>query len=66
MESYQNNTENEKLFFIYIKYLSIANCIYIAVCAYKETSFAIYNTDLFAYIMGIGLVVFLIHCAKKK
>jgi len=66
MESYQGNTENESLFFTYIKYLSIANCIYIAVCVFRDKNFVFYNTSLFAYIMGIGLVVFLIHCAKKK
>lgn len=59
-------SENERLMFQYIKFLSIANCIYIAVCAVKNTSFAIYNTPLFAHILGIGFVSFVVHCALKK
>lgn len=59
-------TEDERLFFTYLQWLSVANCLYIFVCIIKDTSFAIYNTDIFAYIMGIGFVVFMIHCALNK
>lgn len=58
--------ENERLLFWYIKYLSLFNCVYIGMCAVKNTSFAIYNTPLFAYILGIGFVSFMVHCALKK
>lgn len=59
-------TEDERLLIQYVKYLCVANVIYLFACAWKETSFAIYNTPLFAYILGIGFVSFLIHCAIKK
>lgn len=58
--------EEERLFFTYLMWLSVANCIYILFCVIRGTSFAVYNTDIFAYITGIGFVVFLAHCALNK
>lgn len=59
-------TPNEKLFFQYGISLSAANCVYLIACAERGTSFAILNTPLFAYILGIGLIVFLIHCGIRS
>ena len=59
-------SENERLLFSYIKYLSIANVMYVFFCAYKGSSFAFYNTPLFAYILGIGFITFLAHCALNN
>lgn len=56
-------SESERLMFQYAKYLSLANVIYIVACAFKQENFALYNTPLFAYILGIGLLVFLLHVA---
>ena len=56
-------SENERLLFSYVKFLSIANVMYVIACAVKDTSFALYNTPLFAYILGFGFVAFLVHCA---
>lgn len=59
-------SENERLFFSYLKWLSLANCIYIATCIVKDKTFAWHNTDIFAYVMGLGFVVFLVHCSQTK
>lgn len=56
----------EKRFFNYLTWLSVANCIYILFCIIKGTGFAIYNTDIFAYIMSIGFVTFMMHSALDK
>lgn len=57
---------SEKLFFEYLTFLSIANGLYLGYCIYADKTFKLYNTPLFAYILGIGFVVFLFHCAYKK
>lgn len=60
----QGRDETERLFLLYIKWLSVVNCGYILVCMFITNKFVvIYNTDLFAYVLGIGFVVFLIHNA---
>lgn len=66
LQSNKKNTDNERLFFEYLTFLSLANAIYLAFCLYKNTSFAIYNTPIFAYVMGIGFIAFLVHCAINK
>lgn len=62
----QCKNENEKLFFEYVKWLSIASALYLLACMYYGVSFAIFNTPIFAYITGITLIVFMVHCALKK
>jgi hypothetical protein len=66
LEQAKGNSENERLFFTYLKWLSLANAVYIAICAYKNYTFALYNTPIFAYVMGIGFVAFMVHCALLK
>ena len=58
--------ENERLFFEYLKWISLANGIYTGFCMYKDLTFVIYNTPIFAYIMAVGFLAFLIHCAINK
>lgn len=62
-EQSKRNSVFERLFFGYMKYLSIANCIYIIWCVFKGAYWSIYNTDVFAYILGISFVILLIHVA---
>lgn len=59
-------TGDEKLFFEYCTALSVANCVYIIACALKGTSFAIYNTPLFAFILAVACLVFVFHCGIKR
>lgn len=59
-------SENERLFFEYVKWMSWANCPYILVCMIIGKGFGIMHTDLFAYIIGVGFVAFLIHCALNN
>lgn len=66
LSSSMRNSKVEQLFFSYLMWLSVANCIYILFCAFREKNFALYNTDIFAYITGIGFIVFLVHCALNK
>lgn len=61
MESNKKNTEIERLFFSYIKYLSIANCIYIVWCVFRGSYWSIYHTDVFAYILGICSIIMFLH-----
>lgn len=65
-EGIKQNTEIERLFFSYLKFLSIGNCIYILWCILRGKYWSIYHTDIFAYILGIGFLVFLLHFAIKK
>jgi hypothetical protein len=59
-------TPNERLFFQYGMALCAANCVYIFACAERGTRFALLNTPLFAYILGIGLISFIVHCGIRK
>lgn len=63
----RNNSigSDEQLLFSYVKYLSIGNIMYIITCMVREDYFAIYNTPIVAYILGIGFVSFIIHRALK-
>lgn len=60
------HNEIEKLILNYIQYLSVANCIYIAICMFRNRFWVIYNTDIFAYILGISFVAILVHIACKR
>lgn len=60
------HTGNTKLMFQYLKWLSMANCIYIFICIFREKYVVIHNTGIFAYILAIGFITFLVHCALKK
>lgn len=66
LESNKSQTAEERLFFNYLKWISWANTLYLVICIHKDWTFKLYNTPIFAYIMGIGFIVFLIHCAKNK
>lgn len=66
MEDNINNTVMERLFFSYLKYLSIANCVYIVWCVLNSTYWSIYHTDIFAYILGISFAVLLIHAGYES
>lgn len=66
MEANKKNDENERLFFSYLKYFSIGNCAYVIACLIFGIDWSIYNTDLMAYLLGIGFVAFLIHLALKR
>lgn len=63
MQISKTSNKTERLFFTYLKYLSISNCLYILTCIIRGEYWSIYNTDIFAYIMGIGFFVFLIQVA---
>lgn len=56
----------EQLFFTYLKFISIANCIYIVWCILKGSRFSMLHTDTMAWIMGIGFIAFLVHNALRK
>lgn len=66
LEGMDSFTEDERLLFSYIKYLSLINFIYIVTCYIREEDFAIYNTPVMGYILGIGFVSFIIHRSIKK
>lgn len=57
---------SERLFFTYLKYLSIINCIYIVWCVFRGDSWSIYHTDVFAYILGICSAIFFMHIGFTK
>ena len=65
-EDKEDNIEIERLLFIYVKWLSLANCLYILACMIRGKGFAIYNTDIFAYVTGIGFLVLMVHFALSK
>lgn len=58
--------KNERLFFEYVKWMSWANCPYILVCIIRGKGYGLLHTDIFAYIIGIGFIAFLIHCALNN
>jgi len=60
------NTEHERLLFGSIKYIAIADSLYTLACMINGKDFAIYNTNVFAYVMGISIVVILVHIAYDK
>lgn len=62
----RENTDEESLFFLYLAALCVFGGIYLLACLFLGVSFAIYNTPVFAYITGITLIVFMVHCALKK
>lgn len=66
LERGEEYTLRERLFFQLTKYLSVANCIYLVLCAYYDTKFAVLNTPIFAYILGIGFVVLMYYCIRAK
>lgn len=66
LENSKGHSYEERLFFNYLKWISWANALYLAICLWKDLTFKIYNTPIFAYVMGIGFIAFLIHCAKNK
>lgn len=57
---------NERLFLQYVTFLSLADALYTTVCVFKDKYWVLYNTNIFAYILGIGFLVFLLHCALKN
>jgi hypothetical protein len=61
MESHKRNSKAERLFFMYLKFLSIGNAIYIVWCLLRGSYWSIYHTDIFAYILGIGFIAFMFH-----
>lgn len=58
--------EDERLFFSYLHWLSVAGVVYLIACLYYGKEFALYNTPLFAYILGVGFFAFMLHRAIKK
>lgn len=58
--------EKERLFFIYIKYLSFANAIYTGICTFSNDQWVIKNTDVSSWIIGLGFVAFLCHLALRN
>ena len=66
IQNYKNNNENERLFFEYLKWLSLANSIYLGFCMGMGKTYALLNTPIFAYILGIGFFTFLLHRALNK
>ena len=59
-------SEKDKLIFTFAKYALFANSVYTIVCVFMDSYWAIYQTDIFAYIIGISLVVLLVHIAVNK
>ena len=57
---------NELLALQYLKFLCLANCAYIIYCIFREKYVVIYQTGVFAYVMGLGFLSFLVHCAIRK
>lgn len=62
----QYTSGSERLFFIYLKYLSLINCLYIITCVVKGRYWSFNNIDFFAFVLGIGIAAFLIYRAFKK
>ena len=58
--------EYERLLFKFVSYIAFTDAAYTLVCMFKGSDFAIYNTNVFAYIIGISLVVLLVHIAVNK
>lgn len=65
-EQKYNHTAVERQFFDYVKYVAIADCLYTIACHINGRNFALYNNDVFAYLMAIGMCVMLVHFAVKK
>lgn len=57
------NTTVERLFYIYLYRLCIVNCIYVLACLWRGKDWSIYNTSVFAYILGVSFLILLIHIA---
>jgi len=55
--------ESGRLLLEYIKYFCISQCFYVVWCIYKGEGYSIGHTDIMAYILGLGFVTFLVHCA---
>jgi hypothetical protein len=66
IQEYIRHNQNERLFFEYLKWLTFANSTYLSFCLIKDKTFAIYNTPIFAYILALGFIAFLIHCALNN
>ena len=57
---------HEELILKAVAYLSLANFTYTIICFINGKEFAMYNTDVFAYIAGISFVYILTHIAYIK
>lgn len=66
LEKSDRCNEVERLFFEYLKYALIAETIYTVICVFKDSYWAIYQTDVFAYLWGISFVVLLVYFAANK
>lgn len=61
------SNDPEKQLLSYIQILSIANCFYLVYCVIINDYIRIHkDTDIFAAIYGLGLVVFMFNMANRK
>lgn len=60
------NTKVERLFYTYLYRVCIVNCVYVLACLFRGKDWSIYNTSVFAYILGVSFLVLLIHSAILK
>lgn len=63
VEGYLN--EKDKLFFTYIKFISLAQAIYVITCYFMGRTWSLFHKDITATIIGIGFATFLLHTAFK-
>lgn len=66
LKSTKTIQSHEIIIFDYVMWLSIVNSFYIAICMFRNKFWVIYQTDIFAYIMGITIVVLLGHIGYNK
>lgn len=66
LQSVRNTLYPEKLLFLYIKLISIANIAYVVSCMIREEDYTIYYKPIFGYILGLGFISFIIHRLFKK
>lgn len=60
------HTSTERQFFSYVKYVAIADAIYTFICEIHGGSYIYHATNVFAYIMALGMCVIVVHFAVKK
>lgn len=58
--------ETERLFFSYLKWLSLFSSLYIVACMLRNTYWILYNTSVMALVMGISFMALLITVAIKR
>jgi len=58
--------KKERLLLHFMRYYLCANSAYTLVCIFTDSYWSIYQTDIFAYILGISFVVLMVHIGYNK